>query len=336
MDSAGPCLPPDSPALPEPQRFQFSDGATACVRLWRTADAPRGLVIALHGIQSHSGWYGASAAFLANAGYAVAWLDRRGSGVSESPRGDAPHVDRLVHDVVQSVAWLERQGLSGIPIILMAVSWGGKLAALTVARRPDLFDGLALLAPGLCTIVRANFAQRIALRTADAVGLGARETPIPLEDPALFTDVPSYQDFIRIDPLTLRRATVRFLRISLDLDEELGRRTREIQCPTLLMLAGRDRIVDNEATRRFVERFGTDRKTVIEYPQARHTLEFELGRHLIFQDLRSLAGWNRRTFATRSDTMRSTLFGLLVAASAASRRRTTASSSGVQLNQNRR
>ncbi len=101
--------------------------------------------------------------------------------------------------------------------------------------------------------------------------------------------MPEYQNFIRDDPLTLRRATVRFLKISLDLDEELRRSTRQIRCPTLLMLAGRDRIVDNEATRRFVQSFGTDRhrQTVIEYQDARHTLEFEPQRSRVFEDLRA-------------------------------------------------
>jgi alpha-beta hydrolase superfamily lysophospholipase len=40
-------------------------------------------------------------------------------------------------------------------------------------------------------------------------------------------------------------------------------------------LAERDRIIDNQRTRAFVERFaGTDRM-IIEYPDASHTLEFE-------------------------------------------------------------
>lgn len=287
MESAESFLPPNSPVLPQPERFPFSDGTEGCVRLWRPVGTARGLVVALHGIQSHSGWYGASAAYLADAGYAVAWLDRRGSGASRSPRGDASHLDRLVNDVVQTVAWLDRQAFDGVAKVLTAVSWGGKLATLIAARRPELFQGLALLAPGLCTIVRANAVQRIALRTADAAGLGTREIPIPLDDPALFTDVREYQDFIRNDPLTLRRATVRFLRISLDLDEEIRRNVGRIQCPTLLMLAGQDRIVNNDATRQFVQRFGTDRRRMIEYAYARHTFEFEPDRDRVFQDLRA-------------------------------------------------
>ena len=42
----------------------------------------------------------------------------------------------------------------------------------------------------------------------------------------------------------------------------------------LLLLAGRDRIIDNDQTRRFVERFAGP-KEIVEYPEAHHTLEFE-------------------------------------------------------------
>ena len=43
----------------------------------------------------------------------------------------------------------------------------------------------------------------------------------------------------------------------------------------LLRLAQHDRIIDNAPTRRFVERFASSDREVIEYPGAHHTLEFE-------------------------------------------------------------
>ncbi|MBA3314088.1 MAG: lysophospholipase [Planctomycetota bacterium] len=265
----------------------MSDGFELAYRLWRPATEARGLVVALHGIQSHSGWYGASSSFLAEAGYVVAFLDRRGSGVNTWKRGDASHVDRLVHDVVQAQSHLARHGFANMPKILLAISWGGKLASLIAARRPELFDGLALLAPGLCTHMRANAVQQAALKFADAAGFGDREIAIPLDDPSLFADDPAYQEFIRSDPLTLRRVTVRFLRISLDIDDEIHRSSSRIHCPTLLMLAKRDRIIDNDATRRLVESFGSPCKTVLEYPDACHTFEFEKDREPILKDLAS-------------------------------------------------
>ncbi|HEX6986622.1 MAG TPA: alpha/beta fold hydrolase [Planctomycetaceae bacterium] len=292
VTASGPILPPHSPPLPEPQRFAASDGYGLAYRLWRSAGSPRVLIVALHGIQSHSGWYGYSSAELAEAGYAVAFLDRRGSGANEIARGDTPHADRLVNDVVQFVSHLERTGFGGLPRVLTAVSWGGKLAAAVAARRSDLFDGLALLCPGLCSHVRANPAQRAALRLANAAGAGRREVSVPLGDPALFTDVPEYQEFIRRDPLALRRVTVRFLAASLTLDALIRRDAAAIRCPSLLMLAGRDRIVDNAATRRLVASFGSPVKTLLDYPEARHTLEFEPNRDRFVADLTE---WLERT-----------------------------------------
>lgn len=283
--TAPPGRPPGSQPLPEPAHFVASDGYKSAYHLWTPSGSARGLVVALHGIQSHAGWYGWSSAKLAEAGYAVAFLDRRGSGANAHARGDALHADRLINDVVQFVAHLERIGLGGLPRVLAAISWGGKLAAAVAIRRPDLFTGVALLTPGLCTRIRANPAQRLALRAADRLGAGRREVRIPLDNPALFTDVPSYREFIRNDRLTLRRVTVRFLTASLAIDRLVRSRASEIRCPVLLMLAGRDRIVDNAATRKLIGSFTSEEKTVIEYPQARHTLEFEPDRDRFVTDL---------------------------------------------------
>jgi acylglycerol lipase len=288
--------PPNSPPLPAPRSFTASDGYDLAYRLWEPTDTPRALVIALHGIQSHSGWYSYSSKRLADAGYAVAFLDRRGSGANQCSRGDAPHADRLINDVVQFVSHLERTGLGGLPRVLLAVSWGGKLAAATTAARPDLFAGLALLTPGLCSRIRANPAQRAALRLAHVAGAGTRDVPIPLEDPALFTDVPEYQDYIRTDPPTLRRVTVRFLAASLDLDRRVQQNPTAIRCPTVLMLAGRDRIVDNVATRRLVASFGSPVKTLVDCEHACHTLEFEPDRDRFIDDL---IDWLARTTQRR-------------------------------------
>lgn len=280
-----PILPPGSPPLPELRRFVSSDGYESAYRLWEPAGRTREVVVALHGIQSHSGWYGWSSARLAEEGWAVAFLDRRGSGANAAARGDTPHHERLMIDVAQFVAHLEREGFGGLPRVLSAVSWGGKLAATVAARVPELFDGLALLSPGLCSRVRVNILQRVALRTALAAGAGRREVAIPLEDPALFTDQPEFRQFIRADPLTLRRVTVRFLTASLALDRIVREQASRIRCPVLLMLAGRDRIVDNDATRRLVASFGAEEKTVVEYPAACHTLEFEPDRERFVTDL---------------------------------------------------
>lgn len=282
--------PRGSPPLPPVDHFTASDGYESAYRLWRPVAPVRGLVVALHGIQSHSGWYGWSSARLAEAGYIVAFLDRRGSGANARDRGDAPHADRLVNDVIQFVAHLGRRGCGDVPRVLSAVSWGGKLAAAVAIRRPGLFRGLALLAPGISARVRPNTIQRFAVRSAAPLAAGRRTVRIPLDDPALFTDGPEFKNYLRADLLALRWATVRFLAASLALDRTVRDRAAAIRDPVLLLLAGRDRIVDNTATRAWLTTLGTREITVREYPAARHTLEFEPNREEIFADLTDWLG----------------------------------------------
>ena len=45
--------------------------------------------------------------------------------------------------------------------------------------------------------------------------------------------------------------------------------------PIIMMQSGRDRIIDNAATKKLFDRMGSPQKTFIEYPEACHTLEFE-------------------------------------------------------------
>jgi alpha-beta hydrolase superfamily lysophospholipase len=62
--------------------------------------------------------------------------------------------------------------------------------------------------------------------------------------------------------------------------------------PLLLVLAGRDRIVNNSRTREFFNRTGSRVRTLIEYPDAAHTLEFEPEPEPYFADLASWAAAN--------------------------------------------
>lgn len=264
--------------MPEFEHITASDGYRLFARHWRPSGVPRGFVVALHGIQSHSGWYEYSSGRLCDAGFDVLFLDRRGSGRNFSRRGDAPHGDRLLNDVVQVVSQVRRErdrAAPQTPVVLQAVSWGGKLAAITAARRPELVDALALLYPGLCARVHPTAWQQARLSLARRLDIRHKRIEVPLNDPALFTAEPRWQEFIRHDPLALREVTSGFLLAHQDLTRESLAAAPQIRCPTLLMLAGRDQIIDNEATKIWAARLGTGKVTLQEYPDAQHTLEFE-------------------------------------------------------------
>lgn len=248
------------------------DGAELYCRRWAVV-APRGVVVAVHGIQSHSGWYLGTGAALAAAGYDVTFVDRRGSGANRMQRGDAPARDLLLDDLGEFVDDARRRR-PGRPVHLAAISWGAKLAVAACIRRPGLVDSLALVNPGLASRVDVSFADKC--RTALALATRpTRAFDVPLSDARLFTDNPERVAFIENDALLLRRVTARFLYETRRLDRLIERRAAELRAPALMLLAGRDRIVDNARTKAIFERFASQPKEMIVYPDAAHTLEFE-------------------------------------------------------------
>jgi alpha-beta hydrolase superfamily lysophospholipase len=250
--------------------------------MWDVSSPPLARVVFLHGITSHGGWYDRSCAYLAGRDIEVHFLDRRGSGLNADRPGD---IDRWTTWIDDVAAYLEQ--LRGeLPVVLCGISWGGKLAAAVARRHPGLLQALGLICPGLYSPHEPGVLKRTALRApAPARFRQRRRLEIPLRHPSLFTDGRDARKFIAEDPLSLRQITWRFA----GEDRLLTRYARQaapfLHMPLLLMLAGRDRIVDNRRTRGFFHRTGAVSRTLIEYPHAAHTLEFEPDPAAYFADL---------------------------------------------------
>jgi alpha-beta hydrolase superfamily lysophospholipase len=264
------------------ETFVTSDGYPCRYRRFVPDGQPRAHVVAIHGIQSHAGWYTHSCERLRQAGFAVSFLDRRGSGINMQDRGDAPSFRRLLEDLSEFLRTLDRSDQK--PVFLVAISWGGKMGVALQRYHPGLVDGLVLLCPGFFSKVRPPLRERLRIIWARLVA-PRRYFAIPLNDPELFTAMPRWQQFLRDDPLALRHATARLLVESVRLDGYLKVFAKPVTVPVLLMLAEHDRIIDNAATRRFVERFAAGNRQIIEYPGAHHTLEFEPDPEKFISDL---------------------------------------------------
>ena len=256
------------------------DGRKLAARVWRIDD-PIADVIYLHGIVSHSGWYESSCSHLANNGFQVHFLDRRGSGLNAQDRGDVDDWQTWISDVRLYLEQLPHDR----PRIILGISWGGILATCIARRHPDLLRGFGLICPGLFSHKSTNWAQKIGLRLGSLLGLRRMKVSIPLQDPALFTNSAEGQNYIAHDPLSLRKITIRYAVCNLGLLNEAIEAPEEIHLPVLLALASADPITDNLATRDFVDRLGHSDRTIVEYFGASHTLEFEQDPSQYFRDL---------------------------------------------------
>ena len=279
---------PEPLAVSRLRTFRASDGYTFYLRHYAPTGTPKARLVFIHGIRSHGGWYVRSCHQLAEAGFEVYFLDRRGGGLNTANRGDAPSFRRLLDDVAEFVQNL-RAERGYLPIVLCGISWGGKLAAGIPYRKPGLVDGLVLLCPGLVPKVAPPFASRMRIAIARVLRPW-KFFPIPLNEPDLFTASIEWQKFIAEEPHGLRQATARFLFGSFSLDIYLKRAAKRVNVPTLLMLGEQDRIISNPETRRYAGRFDTA-TSIIDYPGAQHTLEFEAESHPWLGDL---IGWIER------------------------------------------
>lgn len=261
------------------EEHQASDGYRWKYRRYAPVGEVRGIVVFIHGIQSHANWYAHSSSRLAQEGYLVFFLDRRGAGMNGQDRGDAPSFRRLLDDIAEFLAAIQRHVSRGntvvkLPVFLAAISWGGKLGVALERRHPGLIDGLILLCPGFFAKVRPTLGQRIGIFFA-RLFRPSKKYPVPLNEPELFTASPQWQQFLRDDPMRLHQATARLLVESVRLDGYLRFTPKYVHVPVLLLLASEDRIIRNDKTRDFFERFAAKDKQIIEYAGANHTLEFE-------------------------------------------------------------
>jgi acylglycerol lipase len=278
----------------ETTALHMSDGYRAHARYWRGAAAASTGVLYLHGIQSHGGWFEWSASVLAKAGLAVLLPDRRGSGLNDAARGDVVHWSRWVDDVAEQVDWLRSE--AGVErVAVLGVSWGGKLAIAATRDRRVSLAGVLLVAPGLFSQVDVGWATKM------RIGVALARDPktmfdIPLSDPALFSDNPAGRAFIADDPHKLTHATARFLWMSSRLDRRLrGLGAGACTSPMTLLLAGRERIIDNVATMAWAERVAPS-ADLQQFQAASHTLEFE---HSVSDYENALQRWARDAVSLR-------------------------------------
>jgi alpha-beta hydrolase superfamily lysophospholipase len=242
----------------------------------------------LHGVTSHGGWYYRSCHYLNTRGFEVHFLDRRGSGLNAAERGDVDCYETWIEDVA---VYLEQLG-GDRPVVLGGISWGGKLAATVARRHPGLVSGLALLCPGMYSYFEPNAVQRLALAVPVPKRALRRRVEIPLQPASLFTDAPRWREYVDHDPIALRDISLRFAREDRRMTRLARASASYLHMPLLMMLGGRDRIVANRRTRAFLSRTSAVHKTLIEYPNAAHTLEFEPDPLTYFADL---AEWLGRT-----------------------------------------
>jgi len=261
----------------------MDDGARLPLRSWVPAEPPRAVVVAVHGLNLHSGGFDALGAFLAPRGFLVYAFDQRGFG--RAPQyGIWAGGDRMADDVWQ-VARLLRERHPDIPLYALGESMGGAVLLQALQRHPQgWIDAVALSAPAVWGRSEMRRYQRMPLnalahswRSLKLSGSITGRKP---------SDNPATLQALREDPLVIHRTRVDVLWGLADLMDAATLEPLTPGVPTLVLYGAHDEIVPAGPMCSWLETLpASDDWQVAHYPSGWHLLTRHLDAARVLADL---------------------------------------------------
>lgn len=270
--------------MPEGVQVPPEERAKLYQRHWRReTETALGVLLCVHGLSEHSGRYAPLAATVCRAGLDVLAVDLYGHGLSPGRRGhlrdfEADHLGA----VDELMATADEAGL-GAPRYLLGHSLGGLVAArwAQVHIIENRLAGLILMTPFIAPQLRVPGWKRV-LAIVLSGPMPGFALPTGIRDEDLFRD-PAEQVAFAADSLVQRRISVGHWVSLLPEQRRLMARAANLSLPTLLQLAGEDRIASTEAAIALGQALPD--ATIIEYPRAFHPLHVDPVSGQVFEDL---------------------------------------------------
>lgn len=266
--------------------FTDDEGVVIETVEWPVA-SPAAVVQISHGIGEHSGRYAAVAADLNRAGFTVVANDHRGHGATGMRQwGDPAKLGRLgpgglraAVGAISRFRELTRARFPGVPLVLLAHSWGSLMAQMSLNQEPDAYDGVVL----------TGTAYRLP-GFMDAGDLNRRHRSLGTTGAEWLSRDPAVAEAWVQDPLTFLARTTKLIGIR-DSLRLLGRPARDLPpaLPLLLQVGSDDTLGGRRSVERLArvyrERSGLRDVTVRVYEGARHEVLNETNRDEVVADL---------------------------------------------------
>jgi acylglycerol lipase len=215
--------------------------------VWRHA-APSAVLVLVHGLQSHAGWFADAAETLVDRGLALYALDRRGSGSSTgAERGDiASYTDWF--DEVGAMVRHARTEYPNVPVHLVGHCFGANIAlgSILSGQAADV-RSLIMLTPGFYVLPDYTVREKIAIAWS-AFFAPTTRFRVPQDD-GLFSRDPAVVEWIGADQLGAKSLTARCLWQINKMLGVLRSGAGQLRLPLLVCEAAHDRLSDNVANR---------------------------------------------------------------------------------------
>jgi alpha-beta hydrolase superfamily lysophospholipase len=261
--------------------FQTRDGVTLHLNDW-PASQPRARLLLVHGLGEHSGRYATLASELNALGISVRAFDHRGHGRSQGKRGVVgKDPDSQSRDTVKIFNAYAAEG-SDLPFLL-GHSMGGLVVMHAVAKLGLRPRGLIASSPALAS--HAGAFDRLLSKLLRCV---APDFTVANGLPAdKLSHAPGIEHAYLNDPLNHNRISARLARYLFDAGPDVIAAASTWAVPTMLQIAGSDRLVDPAGARTFAQAAPLEMVELHDYAELYHEIynEADPARSEVMADL---------------------------------------------------
>jgi alpha-beta hydrolase superfamily lysophospholipase len=233
-------------------KWKSRDGLEMYARGW-SPEAPKAVVVLVHGHGEHVNRYHHVAEAFTNAGYAIQGFDERGHGQSGGQRGHVPTYEHLLNDITDFIADAQKR-YPGVPVFLYGHSMGGNQVINYVLRVPHKLKGVIATGPWLRLAFEPP-AMQITLGKMMNNIYPAFSQASGLAQEALSRDAGVVRAYAA-DPLVHDKITARLFMSIYSSGLWALEQTAGLKIPMLLMHGGGDKITSAKASQEFAQKAG--------------------------------------------------------------------------------
>jgi alpha-beta hydrolase superfamily lysophospholipase len=263
--------------------FEGTGGLRIFTRTWRPAGAPRGVVVLVHGFNSHSGYYTWVAEQLVGSNLAVYAVDLRGRGKSDGERFYVQSFSDYVSDVAMTVERAKARE-PGLPIFLLGHSAGGVVSCMYTIENQENLAGF-ICESFAHQVPAPDFALAV-LKGLSHVAPHAHVLKLKNED---FSRDPKVVAAMNADPLIEHEVQpTQTVAEMVRADERLKRDFPLITLPVFILHGTEDHATKPAGSQFFFETAGSSDKKLELYEGHYHDLLNDVGKEQVLGDIQ---GW---------------------------------------------
>ena len=274
----------------ETGEMRMSDSTAIFYRAWLHPDAQRPVLLIMHGLGAHSGWFIDMGNSLNEQGLTVYAIDHRGFGRSGGMRGHAAQAQTPVRDAEAALAEIRRRHPDA-PVSLLGHSLGAifalHMAADDSAAAQPRLAGIILINPGIAVTWKVPLGRQVGMALGGLSGSTRQWSLAPGHE--LMTTNAEAKRMLDADNYWQRTQSAAFIyQVALRLRTAAMQRAPSVRTPALVIQCEGDRSVVLAASKRCYDRLGSADKTWKMYPGFGHDFEFEPDRARLDADV---AAW---------------------------------------------